>query len=336
VIKDETIGSKVDIAAKHEFRRGDNDIATNLGHAEPEMGQEPITAARICAVVVTFFPDCELSDRLKCIRGSVGGLLIVDNTDSVELPKALDVLKSWANTGIIRNASNLGIGRAVNDGLREAARRGFKWAVLLDQDSAPGPRLIDALCDAFSRRWQKQIAVATPRVRDSESGLASRPAGVEGSSGGWHLVKTAQTSGSFVNIDTFFYIGGYREDYFIDEVDHEFCLRAGLNGYAIAQSEEILMTHSLGKITKHRFCWATYHTNNHTAVRHYYMARNLVFLFKTYLLSETRWLLVQLFTKLKVWTKVALFENGSCAKLYMVCRGVVDGLCGRRGPIGLK
>ena len=58
--------------------------------------------------------------------------------------------------------------------------------------------------------------------------------------------KTVITSGCLVDAAFAREIGGFRDDFFIDQVDHEFCLRTRANGRRVAISAKPVMQHSVG------------------------------------------------------------------------------------------
>jgi rhamnosyltransferase len=88
-------------------------------------------------------------------------------------------------------------------------------------------------------------------------------------------------------------IGGFREDYFIDQVDHEFCLRARAHGHQVVISRKPVMAHSVGESGGVWMPWLGV-LPNHPPVRKYYIARNTVVTVKGYWRREPQWCLRRL------------------------------------------
>ena len=77
------------------------------------------------------------------------------------------------------------------------------------------------------------------------------------------------TSGNLVNLDIYQKIGGYNEDYFIDGIDIEYCLRIKKYNYRIVRLNNIEIIHDLGDIEYHKFLGKTYLCTNHNYIRNY-------------------------------------------------------------------
>src|SRR5271170_6708788 len=108
------------------------------------MGQvlEPIFHTRrrmsrnqVCAVIVSFQPRAEDLGNLAKVRPQVEKLVVVDNGSSAEKLRVLRRASQELNFDLIENGENLGIGAALNIGVRWAEANGSRWVALFDQDS---------------------------------------------------------------------------------------------------------------------------------------------------------------------------------------------------------
>jgi rhamnosyltransferase len=127
-------------------------------------------------------------------------------------------------------------------------------------------------------------------------------------------------------------LGPFRDDLFIDQVDHEYCLRAHRNGYDVVQVGDAVIEHTLGDRTVHSVGGLPVVTSNHSALRRYYITRNRLMVARQYPDLPTyrrlqRW---QTFSELR---NIVLFEDGRRAKLAMMARGVWDYARHRAGPL---
>jgi rhamnosyltransferase len=292
----------------------------------------PPIAQKICAVIVTYFPDLELSKRIERVVAQVPQAVIVDNGSS---PSCIEQLNSIANTfsvHLILNPCNMGLASALNAGVRWAATCGFQWALTLDQDTTVAPDMIEtltALVDCYSD--PERLAVVGSNYRDKVNGALFREA--VGTTNGFpgREMPSVLTSGSLVSIDVFQVLGGFREDFFIDCVDHEYCLHARALGFHVVLTAKPVMEHGIGHLTGHRLLWRRVNTSNHSPERRYFTIRNMLILTREYIRKEPRWILYSLWGLTKSVILIWLFEKDRIPKLKYILRGLVDGALGRTG-----
>src|ERR1700743_3333175 len=99
------------------------------------MADELTNQHAVCAITVAYHPDAKFPLRVERILREVGALIIVDNGSGDAELGMLRQLATNSSITLISNLNNLGIARALNIGIAHAMTRGFKWALLLDQDS---------------------------------------------------------------------------------------------------------------------------------------------------------------------------------------------------------
>ena len=197
----------------------------------------------VCAVIVTYYPDSRLAELIASIRPQVELLLIVDNSP-VAHSHILDFVDSncLENTLLIKNETNLGLGAALNMGLEGALRHKCKWLLTLDQDTTCYPHMVQTLLRVY-RACDTKPAVIGSNYFDPRNGNSEAP--ISGS-GNYFFRKTVITSGSLIDLSCARSLGPFRADYFIDQIDHEYCLRARRHCMPVMISREVLMEHSVG------------------------------------------------------------------------------------------
>ena len=175
-----------------------------------------------CAVVVTFHPDAHLLHRMERVSEQAGQTVIVDNGSPVSCVAQIREIADKLAIHLILNASNKGTACALNEGVRWAASQGYQWVLTLDQDTAVGPGLVDSMGETFRAcHFADRLAVIGSNYRDKVTGrVLSQVIGSKSSSDG--EITTALTSGSLISVDAFEVIGGFRDEFFIDCVDHVF------------------------------------------------------------------------------------------------------------------
>jgi len=300
---------------------------------EPEFEKDMKTEdlQTIAAVIVTFYPDAGLDARLNAVFSQVGKIVIVDNNSTV--PVTQDLLSTWERKGchIIRNSGNIGAAAALNQGISWAAKNGYQWILTLDQDTSIDPRLLDLYTNAIEKDFAGvKVGVLNTVYRDANTGkLAVNP----GIKKGWSDVAAVITSGSFFSVDTFRKVGPFREDFFLDWADHDFCLRARASGMRNYLYNEPLIEHTVGSKTEHAF---EIPTNNHSPFRCYLVSRNLVILLKKNYFREFRWAAFLTFYLMSKFILVVCFEKNKLDKLRHLTKGFFDGLFNRSSAAMIK
>lgn len=270
----------------------------------------------VCCVVVAYNPPPDWTDFLRTLVRQSGQVVVVANSPLEANPRLADCR-------VIQNSTNLGIARALNQGLEAAEQAGFQYALLFDQDS----RVTDDFLSRFLRVLDtysdpEKLAVFKARHREQATAAVDAPLKQEG---GYLETPTAITSGSLLPVKTWRNLGGFREDFFIDHVDHEYCLRAWVQGYRVAETTEVLMDHRTGDLTPVKVAGREFYPMHQPATRWYYGIRNLVALHRTYGVSRVAWLLEQDLATLKRGLKMCLWEKGRKSKLGAALRGFKDG-----------
>jgi len=295
----------------------------------------PHAGSDVCAVVVTHHPDAGLASRLPAIARQVAATVIVDNASSGEETALLRRLAADPSVTLLQNAANLGVARALNDGIRHAASRGFGWVLLFDQDSVVGGDLLEALFSARAAFPEPARVAVVGAGFAQRLQAADREAAACGAAGEapWEEVEAVITSGSLLPLSAWAGIGPFRDDFFIDYVDIEFCLRARAQGYRIIRTRRALMAHEIGAPSRHRLLWLEKSTTNHSPDRRYYIARNDTVLLREY--GRYRcggWALKSLQRRLRTCKRVLLYETDRRAKIAAVWQGFWHGIHCRMGP----
>lgn len=283
------------------------------------------SATNVCAVVVAYFPDEGFEARLRIILPQVAKLVIVDNTpDTISLSP--DMINAWEKRiHYIANHANKGVAAALNQGIGQALQQGYPWVLTLDQDTQCYPNMVTILGKVYEDCIPKPAVIGSNYL-DPRNRKPKVP--VQGSK--CLDQKTVITSGSLVNAKIAFSMGGFREDYFIDQVDHEFCLRLRAQGYRVVISREPVMAHSVGcpgGVDVPLFGILP----NHPPLRKYYITRNTVVTVAEYWRQEPDWCLRRSVRLLLGLLLMSTLENQRLVKVRAFVDGFMDGVCRRMG-----
>jgi rhamnosyltransferase len=289
--------------------------------------------SEICAVIITYFPDAGVPERVRLIAEQVGQVLVVDNGSGSSYKELLLHLSIIRNVSILLNDTNRGLATALNQGVCWARDQGFAWTLLFDQDSTPLDSMVAELAQ-ISRACGHEASMTFlgSNFVDVNSGRAwLNPADHPNRT--WVNAKTLTTSGTLMPLSAFDVLGPFRNDFFVDLVDMEYSHRAKLRGYRLIMSVRPLMLHTVGAKTKRRFLWRTVWPSNHSPQRRYYMARNLVFLLREYGAKDPNWAL-RATTALVKSVILVLYEDSRLSKLKLTGRGIIAGM--RRSAVDIS
>ena len=294
---------------------------------------QPIHGTDVCAIVVTYRPDAAFPARLRGVSPQVGMTVIVDNGSSDAERSMLQDAASDPNVDLVLNDDNLGLARALNIGVQRAATLGYSWVLLLDQDTCVELDMVRTLLTIHaSFPDRERLAVLGSNFSDATE--RTNDAAGQGSTGEhWEEVERVITSGSLLPLDSYFVIGPYREEFFIDYVDEEYCLRAKAKGYRIIKSRKHLMSHAIGSPTVHTVFGTSKWTTNHGPDRRYYIARNNTVLLREYgNYRAGMWAWKSFRRCLRQCKRIALYEQMKTRKIVAVIHGLWDGIRGNMGP----
>ena len=282
---------------------------------------------RICAIFTTYFPEGEFIDHLMVIQPQVDGVIIVDNTFNQNLA-VLQQLFKCKNLFLIQNQQNVGVAQALNQGIRKAAELGFDWVLTLDQDSISDPNLVETYAKFLaSYPAPKSVGIITANYKDKYTGMLGFPRLIANQQG-WAEVPTMITAGSFFSIETFNAAGGFREEFFMDWADYDFCLKVRRTGRHNFVYLTPLLIHSIGRQTTHYLLFIKLHANNHSPFRCYLIGRNLTVLIRENFFKEFLWTIFYIAILLYKPVSVILWESEKKAKLGLFFEGIKDAILG--------
>jgi len=233
----------------------------------------------------------------------------------------------------MRNGDNLGIAAALNIGVRHALAAGYEWIATFDQDSTVPAGYIGTMLNVLEGvPCQASVALLCPRYRDRNTGVISSY-GKRGTQELYLEVQTTMTSGNLVRAAVFGQVGFFDESFFMDCVDHEFCLRLRRHGCRVIEVQDAVLEHSLGSMALHSLLGKQCKVYNHPPLRRYYNVRNRVVIYGRYIRIFPAWVIRDLCNLGRELAGVILFEPCKGAKLAAVCRGAYDGIAGRTGRV---
>lgn len=265
------------------------------------------------AVVVWYNPTEEQAHSLLSYLWAVRHIIIVDNSQKNNNSLLSDIPKE--NYTYIPLGDNLGIATALNRGCRTAIDAGAEWILTMDQDSVWDKEQLLYYLDAVNQYPDiEKVGLFSPR-QDYTGHIRHYPAAYE--------EKTAvMTSGCLLSTEGFRATNGFRDEFFIDEVDNEYCMHIHRLGMQVVIVNNALLVHQLGEKRMVRFMglWRKEYID-HAPFRYYYIVRNNLQLSKLYPEYKT-------FNKkrlIKTIKRIVLYDRiHKCESLRMCLRGWRD------------
>jgi rhamnosyltransferase len=292
------------------------------------------------AIIVTYFPDEDAIRNLERLSDLCDTVIVIDNTPE---PK-MESFPSLPNLTVWNCAENMGLASALNTGVRLAAKQGIENIFLFDQDSRPASQYFQTMLRFKSKadNTTRHYAFYVPNFYDRNSKtfaafpLIGRFSLRHVRCGDMPLLTDdsaliAITSGMLITLSAYNTIGPFREDYFIDFVDNEYCLRANLLGYSIAVNCDLILSHAVGQRSVKRFCGLTIKPNHHPPIRKYYIFRNGIRTAIDYFRRYPFYAVLMMARLAHETLAIALYEESKHRKMRAVASGIYHGFMGRMG-----
>lgn len=285
---------------------------------------------KLHGVVVLFNPDNNVLCNVQTYLSEVDMLYVVDNSE-VKNEQLVRQLEQYEHLVYIDNGSNKGIATALNIGAKNAISNGATWLLTMDQDSYFVEKSLFSLIAVIKSSPKiNNIGIYSPfhvtvNVRSTDQSSAAN--------GKLISVDTVMTSGNIINLAAYQDVGGFLDKYFIDCVDHEYCLALSRKNYEIMVLTSSTLEHSLGDIEYVQWSGHKIYYTNHSATRRYYITRNRLdlvfrhgFYFPVFASRELYKLLVE-------WFKILLFEKNKMKKTFYIMKGISDFVFRRFGKL---
>lgn len=226
---------------------------------------------KLAATVILYQPDLDkVLLNIQTFHPEIDYLIVVVNS-CLEPAEKVRLENQLPNSSFIYNNVNQGIAKALNQAAEEALTKGYEWLLTMDQDSS----FIDnSYFEQFKKSDKREIAIFAPETSDTPTEKMK--------DSGYETPLTVITSGSIINLKIWKEIGGFNEKLFIDEVDHDYCLRTHLNGRRILKFGNIRINHHLGNSRIANFCGKKIRVYWHKPARTYFIVRNNLYMFSTY------------------------------------------------------
>lgn len=284
-------------------------------------------------IFVLYQPTEEFVRNLVKARTVCPNVIAVDNSPEADV-RLHDCLYN-GGIQVIFNSNEGGLAGAYNRGARRLLAQECDVIFLLDQDSEIEDSFFSKMMQAangigsdtfligpkiYEIKLEKYMPVITPGKRFPKS------VRIDEQSEGLFPTLCVISSGAAISAAAYRKLGAFREDYFIEYIDVEYCLRARTHNVPVYMNAAVTLRQNNGHIQRHGKLFTT----NHAAWRRYYIARNAVHCLRLYrACSGLHWLSALMV--LQQAFAVLLFDSQKVKKLSGIACGYLDGLFGRLG-----
>jgi len=289
--------------------------------AEVSVNNESIKKAAFAGVVVLYYPDETVVTNVMSYLEFLQTLYVIDNSEIPNSNIVDELCKFDKKVKYIACGENKGIAYALNLGATLAIESGADWLLTMDQDSRFEKDSISKMVEYCVNLQDDKVIIVAPEPIDMELVYRKRKENLF-----THIVLT---SGSMLNLKLYQKNGPFREDFFIDYVDIEYCLRAKRNRLTVLTLKGVIMEHQLGKPRKVLFFTPT----NHTSIRRYYITRNRIAVWREYYAVDPDYVRFDMACFVRETAKILLAEDRKLEKIQMIMKGIADALCGKFGKL---
>lgn len=273
----------------------------------------------VCAGIVTFNPDIKrLRQNIGAIYKQVESVIVVDN-GSKNISELEQFIKGKGNIILLKNKSNAGIAKALNQIFTLAEIHDFNWVLTLDQDSVCQNNMIETFLKYI---YLPNIGMICPRIDYYNH---KRKKNIKYNKVDY--VNACMTSASLTSLFAWKNVSGFDEWMFIDYVDNDFGQRLKLHGYKIIRVNDTVLHHMLGKSEVKKIGIIKIVVYNHSPFRNYYYVRNSIYFIKKYRKHIN---VLKYMTILVMWeTKKLILEKNRKQTAKSLLKGLKDGIASK-------
>lgn len=278
---------------------------------------EPI-GEKILAVVITYNPEIELLIKdIESFYQNVDKTLIWDNSE--EIVSSIirrKVINKFDNIIFLGDGFNKGISHGLNIGWKYAVEHNFDFLLTMDDDSV----FVDF--KTYKKRVLNRIKQTgvlalygplTNNVMPTEDSFSKKH----------HLI----TSGMLVPIHLLNKAGGYCNNFLVDGIDIELCIRLRKLGYDSFMDNKSRLIQKYGNPISRKILGFTLQSANYSPTRLYEIFRNHIIILREYdYPRDLLWHIIRLYLLGFVVKGILFVDHNKKQKLIAVYKGMKSGI----------
>lgn len=226
---------------------------------------------RLAGMVTLYNPTSKDINNISTYIDDIDVLYVIDNTEGTDNK---DRIPSNRKIKYIFNNENIGVASALNLAAKMAIEDGYEYLLTNDQDTTFNKNVIRSMKDEILKRDMSEIGIVTPwhktKLRDEKPKEK------------YDDPHDVMTSGNIINLEIWKKLGGFKDWFFIDGIDIEYCMNLHKNGFKILRINDLEIDHNLGDLFYRTAFGNLYLCTNHSPMRRYYIMRNYHYIFDMY------------------------------------------------------
>ena len=266
---------------------------------------------KIAGVVVLYNPDDLVYNNMNTYITDIDRLYIIDNSlESNE--KKLGMLKS-GNYEYHHLGKNKGLASALNIGCALALDAQYEYVLTMVQDASFKQGSLNQMKNSLGSDCQ----ICGPSIliqynEDNEIKEREKESYSE-----WLI-----TAGTIMSLDAWNKVGRFDDDFFIEFIDIDLCLRFMINGYKLHRVKDAYISLMQGVCHQHYLGKKVVYTSDAAPLRTYYLFRNGTYIRVKYGKKYSSFVDAHYGRYI---IKVILYEDNKIKKLINAFKGWVDG-----------
>jgi rhamnosyltransferase len=284
----------------------------------------------VAAVIITYNCYTSIERTILAVANQVSRMIIVDNGSE---PEALNSIRSAIDRNRLQSCEflpqdrNLGIGAALNVGVRAALAAGAEYVLTLDDDTEIFPGAVAELVRCCMDHEGQHVGIVGARWITPDT-FAETSCGEQDAP---RSVEQLPSAGCLIRREAFESVGMFREDYFLDFTDYEYCARIIGAGWRMLICPAATVFQRRGDVILRPFFGRTVAVTNYPAERLFLLCRNGI-VFHLWERRSSRQLRHHCLAVAATFVKSVLYEREKARKAAAIIRGSAEGLLGHLGP----
>jgi rhamnosyltransferase len=270
--------------------------------------------------IVLYNPDEDFYKNLLSYLNEFQFIYINDNSNNENI-LIKDLSYRYKNIIYKYNNNNLGIAKSLNLICHDAIKDNNKYILILDQDSKILNFKYNKLINSHILINDK---VAIISLSFSETNFNDN----------LYEKDIVLSSGSILNLNIWSKMNGFEEKLFIDEVDHDYCLRILNNKFLIIGTSRKYIEHKVGFIKPHKILYIkNILVSYHNPLRTYYCFRNSNYIIFKYLFTNKLFVLNRILNLCKeIYFSLFVYTEKK-QHFFFMCLGLIDFIRSKYGKL---
>jgi len=282
------------------------------------------------AIVVLYNPGEEELERITNYSKKFRDVswIVIDNSQT-----RTNFFSSYEDIIYVHNMNRGGIAGAINIGF-EHLSTDSEYFFTFDQDSILPENFFDSMEKVFKIYDAKLVCA---NFIDINSNTYAKFVHLKKYS--YQVVDNTEytnfaiSSGMGIKASFWKDIKGVNNEYIIDHVDTEICLKAYSLNEKIFVNYDVCLKHAIGNRSVHRFLGVTLKPNHHNYIRKYYIVRNGTHLAFLYFWKTPGYFILNIYRVIHEFLCVILYEKDKIKKLRYMIKGLFHSITGKLGNI---